>query len=424
MYKKFLSLTKNLTVSLEKGINFLTTQENNPLYFHGALPLYTFWFLIFSGIMLWMYYIPTLDRAWTSVNYITSLPVLAKVMQNGQSTWQTVAISQSTGIPYGAVVRGIHRWGAAAMMITTVLHMLRVYFTDRHRAWRWLPWVSGVLLLICVLFVGITGYLLVWDARAYYLVVATQRWLQAVPLIGHSLSTFFIGGEAIRDFTLTRFFFFHIGGATFIFWLIWMHFIRLELPVVTPSRAVNFLTFGFILVAAGAFPAINITKELVAKYPSLVGDARYIASDAPAQIGVLVDTIRYDAWYLFPYYLIQKVGVEWAWIILGGATILLLVAPFYPKDARDNIAEVIEAKCTGCTFCALDCPFEAITMQERAPGSKFKLIAVVFAPRCSECGVCVGACPFQAIELPNTHSKTIEADVLALLKTGAAGGAQ
>ncbi len=75
MYKKFLSLTKNLTVSLEKGLNFLTTQENNPLYFHGALPLYTFWFLIFSGIMLWMYYIPTLDRAWTSVNYITSLQV-------------------------------------------------------------------------------------------------------------------------------------------------------------------------------------------------------------------------------------------------------------------------------------------------------------------------------------------------------------
>ena len=58
-------------------------------------------------------------------------------------------------------------------------------------------------------------------------------------------------------------------------------------------------------------------------------------------------------------------------------------------------------------------------MVERAPGSKFKFIAVVFAPRCSECGICVGACPFQAIELPNTLAKTIEADVLALLKTGA-----
>ena len=86
---------------------------------------------------------------------------------------------------------------------------------------------------------------------------------------------------------------------------------------------------------------------------------------------------------------------------------------------RDNLAQVVEAKCTGCTFCSLDCPFEAITMQERAPGSKFKLIAVVQEARCSECGVCVGACPFQAIELPNTHSKTIEAEVLDLLKQGA-----
>lgn len=423
MYKKFLSLTKNLTVSLEKGLNFLTTQENNPLYFHGALPLYTFWFLIFSGIMLWMYYIPTLDRAWTSVNYITSLPVFLKdasgqlLLKNGIPVVD--AVSPATGIPYGAVVRGIHRWGAAAMMITILLHMLRVYFTDRHRAWRWLPWVSGVMLLMCVLFVGITGYLLVWDARAYSLVVSTQAWLEAVPLIGQGLSTFFIGGDAIRDFTLTRFFFFHIGGATFIFWLIWMHFIRLHEPVVTPSRAVNFLTLGFILVAAGVYPAVNVTNDLIAQYPVLAGDKGFIASDAPAQIGYLVDVIRYDAWYLFPYYLIEKVGVNWAWLILGGTTILLFVAPFYPKDRRDNIAEVIEAKCTGCTFCALDCPFEAITMVERAPGSKFKFIAVVFAPRCSECGICVGACPFQAIELPNTLAKTIEADVLALLKTGA-----
>ena len=63
MYRKFLSLLKNITVSFEKMINFLTTQEHNPLYFHGAIPLYIFWFLIFSGILLWMYYIPTLERA-------------------------------------------------------------------------------------------------------------------------------------------------------------------------------------------------------------------------------------------------------------------------------------------------------------------------------------------------------------------------
>jgi quinol-cytochrome oxidoreductase complex cytochrome b subunit len=418
MYKKFLSLTKSLTVSLEKGLNFLTTQEHNPLYFHGAMPLYCFWFLIFSGIMLWMYYIPTLERAWSSVNYITSLPVIEQVAKDGKSIWQTAAISDATGIPYGAVVRGIHRWGAAGMMITTLLHMFRVYFTDRHRSWRWLPWVSGVLLLIVVLFTGITGYLLVWDARAYAMVVSTQAWLRAVPFIGGWMADFFTGG-GITDYTLTRFLFFHVGGASFLFWLIWMHFIRLHEPVVTPSRATNFLTFGFILVAAGAIPAINVTQELVQQYPSLQDQAAYIASDAPAQIGVIVEKMRYDAWYMFPYYLIERLGPVLAWIILGGATLLLFVAPFYPKDRRDNIAEVLDAKCTGCTFCSLDCPFEAITMQERAPGSKFKLIAVVQAARCSECGICVGACPFQAIDLPNTHSKTIEADVLALLKTGA-----
>ena len=410
MYRKFLRLTKSLTVSLEKSLNLLTTQEHNPLYFHGALPLYVFWFLIFSGIMLWMYYIPTLDRAWSSVNYISALPTPGD------------PINAAGGIPYGAIVRGIHRWGAAAMMIVTLLHMFRVYFTDRHRSWRWLPWVSGVALLVFVLIVGLTGYLLVWDARAYFMVVASQHFLGALPGIGNWLSEFLVGGTGITDYTLTRFLCFHVGAACFIFWLVWMHFIRLKEPVVTPSRATNFLVLGFILLAAGTLPAINITHELLVKYGSdyrIASQAAYVASDAPAQIGVLVDTIRYDAWYMFPYWLIQNLGVTWAWLILAGSTVLLCVAPFYPKDRRANIAEVIEAKCTGCTFCSLDCPFEAITMVDRAPGSKFKQIAVVQSARCSECGICVGACPFQAIELPELHSKTIEGDLLTLLKKGA-----
>lgn len=410
MYRKFLSLLKNITVSFEKMINFLTTQEHNPLYFHGAIPLYIFWFLIFSGILLWMYYIPTLERAWSSVNYISALPII----QRG-----AVSLSDpASGIPYGSIIRGIHRYGAAGMMIATILHMLRVYFTDRHRSWRWLPWISGVVLLILVLFVGITGYLLVWDNRAYALTIWTQAFISAIPLLGAGLSSFFIGGDGITDYTLIRFFFFHIGGASLIFFLMWVHFIRLKYPVVTPSRSTNFLVLGFILVAAGAIPAINITQELVAKYPSLSDQAAYIASDAPANIGTLVSNVRYDVWYMFPYYLIEKLGITGAWWILGVSTLLLIVAPFYPKDRRDNIAEVIEAKCTGCTFCSLDCPFEAITMQDRAPGSKFKLIAVVQEARCSECGICVGSCPFQAIELPNMDSKVIDGDILALLKQG------
>ncbi|MFM8430530.1 MAG: cytochrome b N-terminal domain-containing protein, partial [Holophagaceae bacterium] len=319
MYRKFLSLLKNITVSFEKMINFLTTQEHNPLYFHGAIPLYIFWFLIFSGILLWMYYIPTLERAWSSVNYISALPIIQK---------GTVSLADpASGIPYGSIIRGIHRYGAAGMMIATILHMLRVYFTDRHRSWRWFPWITGVALLVLVLFVGITGYLLVWDNRAYALTVWTQSFIAAIPLIGASLSNFFIAGDVITDYTLIRFFFFHVGGAALIFVLMWTHFIRLKYPVVTPSRSTNFLVLGFILVAAGAIPAINITQELIAKYPSLSDQAAYIASDAPANIGSLVSNVRYDVWYMFPYYLIEKLGITGAWWVLGVSTILLIVAP-------------------------------------------------------------------------------------------------
>lgn len=50
---------------------------------------------------------------------------------------------------------------------------------------------------------------------------------------------------------------------------------------------------------------------------------------------------------------------------------------------------VIKEKCKGCSICVKNCPFEAITMENK--------IAVIGAA-CTGCGVCVEKCPFKAIE--------------------------
>ena len=76
-------------------------------------------------------------------------------------------------------------------------------------------------------------------------------------------------------------------------------------------------------------------------------------------------------------------------------------------------AEVVLNKCTGCSMCANDCPYQAIEMVPAPAGSCFKLLATVKSYRCSGCGVCVGACAFDAIDLPNL----LDSDVTAKIKS-------
>src|SRR5271168_3013376 len=119
--KVYTDPVNTLTLWLEHGTNYLLTSKYNPFYYHGALPQFYLWVLYLSGLLLFAYYIPTIDNAyssehlinaWTSVDYITN------------------------HIPFGAVIRGIHRYAGDAMVITILLHMLRVWITDRYRQYR------------------------------------------------------------------------------------------------------------------------------------------------------------------------------------------------------------------------------------------------------------------------------------------------
>ena len=107
MYKKTLDKLQILTIDFEKFLNKVFSQQYNPFYYHGAVPNLFMWTLFITGLLLFAYFQPTLDSAYISVNYI------------------------STKIPFGQVVRGLHRYAADAMMIAVLIHAIRVYFTDR-----------------------------------------------------------------------------------------------------------------------------------------------------------------------------------------------------------------------------------------------------------------------------------------------------
>jgi quinol-cytochrome oxidoreductase complex cytochrome b subunit len=155
-------------------------------YTLGSATLMTFIILAATGIFLSMSYSPSPDHAWDSIQYI-----------NNQ-------------VPSGSLIRGIHHWAAAAMVMLVFLHMLRVYFMGAYKYPRELTWVIGVFLLLMVVGSGFTGYLLPWDQKAYWATTVGSRIAGAVPLIGGFLRKTLVGGPEMGAATLTRFYALHM----------------------------------------------------------------------------------------------------------------------------------------------------------------------------------------------------------------------
>lgn len=158
----------------------------NWLYTLGSATLFVATNQIVTGILLTVYYVPTPDHAYDSVQYITSQ------------------------IPAGWLIRGLHHWGASAMVVLAVIHMLRVILYGSYKFPREMTWLTGVGLLLVVLGFGFTGYLLPWDQKAYWATTVGTRIAQVTPLIGDSILRMLRGGADLSAVTLARFYGVHV----------------------------------------------------------------------------------------------------------------------------------------------------------------------------------------------------------------------
>jgi quinol-cytochrome oxidoreductase complex cytochrome b subunit len=139
-----------------------------------------------TGIFLSIYYVPTPEDAYNSIEYIMN------------------------EVAFGWLVRGIHHWGATLMVVTVFLHMLRVFFYGAYKYPREVTWLTGVLLLVVTLGSGFTGYLLPWNQRAYWATAVGSSIVGTVPLVGDFLLRVVRGGDDLTILTLARFFGAHI----------------------------------------------------------------------------------------------------------------------------------------------------------------------------------------------------------------------
>ena len=154
----------------------------------GGVSIGLFIILGITGALELFYYIPSLEQANSSLQLINLF------------------------VPYGQFVRSLHYWSAQALVVTSVLHMLRVVLTGAYKQPRSFNWLLGLSLLVLVLLFDFTGYALRWDEDiAWALMVATNL-LKTIPGIGPGLYGLVVGGVEIGRATIVRFYGWHVFG--------------------------------------------------------------------------------------------------------------------------------------------------------------------------------------------------------------------
>src|SRR5262245_33702370 len=155
-------------------------------YTLGSATLIAFIVQVVTGVALGFSYVPTPDHAYASLQFITD------------------------GATLGSVVRGIHFWGASAMVLLVAAHAAQVFLVGAFKFPREVNWLSGTLLLVFTFGMAFTGQLLRWNQDAYWAVVVGAAQAARAPIVGEWLTGLLFAGQTVGGATLTRFYATHV----------------------------------------------------------------------------------------------------------------------------------------------------------------------------------------------------------------------
>jgi cytochrome b6 len=307
------------------SVEALVAKKTVPLHRHsiwyylGGMTLFLFGIQVVTGILLLLYYRPSAEEAFESVQFIM------------------------TDVSFGWLIRSIHSWSANLMILTLFVHMFSVYFLKAYRAPREFTWITGILLLFLALAFGFSGYLLPWNSLAFFATRVGTEIPRAIPGVGEFMIRFLRGGDEVTGATLTRFFGFHVAilpALTTVvlgihLWLVQFH--GMSRPIQENGKKLREMKFypNFLLRdVMGWLIALALLAALAAIFPWELGEKADPFAPAPAGI-------RPEWFFLFSFETLKLLpahifGLEGEVLgILGfsvGALFWLLV-PFLDRKA-------------------------------------------------------------------------------------------
>ncbi len=267
----------------------------------GGTPAYLFLVQVVSGILLTFYYVPSPEFAYDSI----------------------IAINEE--IRFGGYLRSVHKWSSHLMIITLMLHMLRVFFTGGYRVPRELNWMVGCGLLLLTLGAGFTGYSLVWEQLSYWGATVAANILSAIPVLGDQLASFLRGGDTVGQNMLTRLFVLHIGAIPTLMigcvaihiYLVRAHGVsQLGRPDTADSKPFPFFPDHFLTEVALALFLMFLLTCLALIFPAGLGD-RADPLETPEHIK--------PEWYFFWAFRWLKLMPDQAAVLTQGLFLLLIV---------------------------------------------------------------------------------------------------
>lgn len=279
-------------------------------YVWGSTLSFTLVIQFITGIALWMAYNPSSQTAWESVYYI----------QN--EMWG------------GWLLRGIHHFTAQAMNILLVLHLMQVVIDGAYKAPREVNFWFGVILLLLVLGLSLTGYLLPWDQKGFWATKVATSIAGITPIIGPGLQKLIIGGSDYGHHTLSRFFALHAGvlPAAIVVLLVG-HIYLFRRHGITAKQPLK--------KRDAAFWPDQVLKDAVACLAVLAAILFLVVRNHGADLGAPADPSEpYSAarpeWYflfLFQFLKYFPGGTElWGAIIIPGILVaIIFLMPFFGK---------------------------------------------------------------------------------------------
>ncbi len=182
---RVLLVMESLLLHLHSAKTRRRTLEFSSTFYLGGLALVLFAVLIGTGLMLMLYYHPSVPQAYGDMKELQFV------------------------VGNGVFLRNMHRWAAHAMVLVVFLHMLRVFYHRAYAPPRQFNWVVGVVLMLFTLLLSYTGYLLPWDQLSFWGVSVGTNMVRAMPVLGPPARFLLLGGNVVGENALLRFYVLH-----------------------------------------------------------------------------------------------------------------------------------------------------------------------------------------------------------------------
>ena len=289
-------------------------------YVWGSTLVFTFTLQMITGFMLWSAYSPSTRTAWESVYYIQHEMFL------------------------GYIIRGLHHYAAQAMVVLMAIHLIQVVIDGAYKAPREMNFWLGIVLMMIVLGLSLTGYLLPWDQKGYYATQVTTNIMSATPIAGPEIQKLAQGGNDYGHLTLTRFFAMHAGILpSMLVGFLALHiyvFRRHGLKVHDEKHAPD-TTFWPDQVLKDAVACLAVLAVVL-----MLSVLRPAELSAPADPAVKFDAARPEWYFLFlfrflRFHAVESLGLTFGAIVVPGIIMCILTVMPITAHFLGNVGHML-----------------------------------------------------------------------------------